>query len=81
MLQHCFAVELRKSFVDYETSPDFTSAWLWVDKDWLTDWQSVALNDFAGEDYRSYIISLNHVNNKQMNGQHICSVLESGLHT
>ena len=23
-----FAVELRKSFVDYETSPDFTSAWL-----------------------------------------------------
>ena len=28
MLQHCFAVKLEKClFVDYNTSPDFTSAW------------------------------------------------------
>ena len=27
MLQHCFAVKLRKGFVNYKTSPDFQSAW------------------------------------------------------
>ena len=33
-LLHCFAVKLQKCFVEYETSPDFPSAWGRLEKDW-----------------------------------------------
>ena len=33
MLHHCFAASLHKCFVGYETSPDFPSAWGWVDNE------------------------------------------------
>ena len=34
MLKLRLAVKLRKCFVDYGTSPNFPSAWGWVDNDW-----------------------------------------------
>ena len=34
-LQHLCAVKLQECTADYETSPDFLSAWLWGDDDWI----------------------------------------------
>ena len=33
MMKHCLTVNLQKSFVDYKTSPDFSSAWKCEDND------------------------------------------------
>ena len=44
MLKCWLAVKLQKCFVDRKTTPDFPSAWGWVDNDWIfIFWQTCPL--------------------------------------
>ena len=35
MLKRCFGAKLQKSLVDYKTSPDFSSAWGWIENTYV----------------------------------------------